>query len=120
MTGRNTLCLLLIGCAAVFCARISAAEDELREKALLGDPKSEFALGNEYFYGTETRKANPVLAAHWFRKASDEIPEAMFNYGICLDHHRAGSDTHACAEIFLRYLEMGAEPEKFIRTYHLQ
>ena len=85
MTGRNIICLLLIGCAAVFCARISAAEDELREKALLGDPKSEFALGNEYFYGTETRKANPVLAAHWFRKASDEIPEAMFNYGICLE-----------------------------------
>ena len=48
MAGRNTLCLLLIGCAAVFCARISAAEDELREKALLGDPKSEFALGNGF------------------------------------------------------------------------
>ena len=86
MTGRKTFCLLLIGCAAVFCARTRAAEDELREKALLGDPKSEFELGNEYFYGTETRKVNPVLAAYWYRKASAEIPEAMYNYGTCHYH----------------------------------
>ncbi len=25
-------------------------------------------------------------------------------YGICLDHHRADSDSHACAEILLRYM----------------
>ena len=41
-------------------------------------------------------------------------------YGICLNHHHADSDTHACAEVFLRYLEMGAQPEKFIKTYPMQ
>lgn len=111
MTGRKTLCLLLIGCAAVFCVRISAAEDELREKALLGDPKSEFALGNEYFYGTETRKANPVLAAHWFRKASDEIPEAMFNYGVCLERGLGVErDPVAAAECYRKAAEKKCEP----------
>ena len=40
-------------------------------------------------------------------------------YGIDLNHHRADSDSHACAEILLRYLESGAEPERFIRTYRM-
>ena len=111
MVGRKTICLLLIGCAAVFCARISAAEDELREKALLGDPESEFALGNEYFYGTETRKANPVLAAHWFRKASAEIPEAMYNYGYCLERGLGvDRDPVAAAECYRKAAEKKCEP----------
>ena len=38
-------------------------------------------------------------------------------YGIELQHHHAGSDSRACAEILLRYLEAGAEPRSFIRTY---
>lgn len=114
MVGRKNICLLLIGCAAVFCVRMSAAEDELREKALLGDPKSEFALGNEYFYGTETRKANPVLAAHWFRKASDEIPEAMFNYGICLERGLGvDRDPVAAAECYRKAAEQECEPAEF-------
>ena len=40
-------------------------------------------------------------------------------YGIALDHHNAGSDSHACAEILLRYLESGADPAPFIKTYAL-
>ena len=40
-------------------------------------------------------------------------------YGICLDHHKADSDSRACAEILLRYLESGAEEKNFIRTYRL-
>ena len=40
-------------------------------------------------------------------------------YGIALDHHRAGSDSSACAQILLRYLESGAEPAQFLRTYAL-
>jgi len=112
--GRKNVCLLLIGCAAVFCVRMAAAEDELREKALLGDPESEFALGNEYFYGTETRKANPVLAAHWFRKASDEIPEAMFNYGICLDRGLGvDRDPVAAAECYRKAAEEKCQPAEF-------
>ena len=38
-------------------------------------------------------------------------------YGICLDHHKADSDSHACAEILLQYLKSGAEEKQFIRTY---
>ena len=91
-----------------------AAEDELREKALLGDPKSEFALANEYFYGTDTRKANPVLAAHWFRKASDEIPEAMFNYGICLERGLGmDRDPVAAAECYRKAAEKKCEPAEY-------
>ena len=37
-------------------------------------------------------------------------------YGIKLDHHHAGSDSRACAEILLRYLEAGADVRPFIRT----
>ena len=37
-------------------------------------------------------------------------------YGIELDHHHAGSDSRACAEILLRYLESGADIRQFIRT----
>lgn len=37
-------------------------------------------------------------------------------YGIPLDHHKADSDSHACAEILLRYLESGADIRQFIRT----
>ena len=40
-------------------------------------------------------------------------------YGICLDHHKADSDSHACAEILLKYLEGGANERDFIRTYRL-
>ena len=38
-------------------------------------------------------------------------------YGIALNHHHAGSDSRACAEILLRYAAEGAELEKHIRTY---
>ena len=40
-------------------------------------------------------------------------------YGIALDHHKADSDSHACAEILLRYFEDGANEREFIRTYRL-
>ena len=40
-------------------------------------------------------------------------------YGIALDHHQAASDSHACAEILLRYLSSGAEERSFIRTYRM-
>ena len=40
-------------------------------------------------------------------------------YGICLDHHNAASDSLACAGIFLKYIEQGADPAEYIRTYTL-
>ena len=41
-------------------------------------------------------------------------------YGIPLDHHHAGSDSRACAEILLRYMEHGTDMTHYIRTYSLQ
>jgi DNA polymerase-3 subunit epsilon len=38
------------------------------------------------------------------------------HYGIPLDHHHAGSDSRACAEILLHYLEEGADIRQSIRT----
>ena len=38
-------------------------------------------------------------------------------YGLELDHHHAGSDSRACAEILLRYLRGGAELGPFVRSY---
>ena len=38
-------------------------------------------------------------------------------YGINLNHHHAASDSRACAEILLRYLEDGADIRQHIRTY---
>ena len=39
------------------------------------------------------------------------------SYGSELEHHRADSDSRACAEILLRYLENGADIRQHIRTY---
>ncbi len=50
---------------------------------------------------------------------SHKLNDLCEHYGICLKHHRADSDSHACAEILLRYLESGAAPEKFIRSYRM-
>ena len=41
------------------------------------------------------------------------------HYGISLDHHKADSDSHACAEILLRYIADGADEKQFIRTFRL-
>ena len=46
--------------------------------------------------------------------------DSMCDYfGIALNHHQADSDSRACAEILLRYLEAGAEPENFVKTYRM-
>ena len=38
-------------------------------------------------------------------------------YGIQLDHHKAGSDARACAEILLRYFDEGCKVENYIKRY---
>lgn len=40
-------------------------------------------------------------------------------YGIELNHHHAGSDSGACAEILLRLIGEGVDPEHFVRSYTL-
>lgn len=50
---------------------------------------------------------------------SHKLNDLCDYYGICLSHHQADSDSHACAEILLRYIENGADPAKYIRTYKM-
>lgn len=50
---------------------------------------------------------------------SHKLNDLCAYYGIDLNHHRADSDSRACAEILLRYIESGAAPEKYIRTYRM-
>ena len=40
------------------------------------------------------------------------------HYAIPLNHHQAGSDSLACANLFLRLIETGADLERFINVYH--
>ena len=51
---------------------------------------------------------------------SHKLNDMCSYYGIQLDHHHADSDSRACAEILLRYMEDGASPGKFIRTYNMK
>lgn len=48
---------------------------------------------------------------------SHKLDALCDRYGIELDHHKADSDSRACAEILLRYLSEGALVKQFIRTY---
>lgn len=48
---------------------------------------------------------------------SHRLNDLCCYYGIELDHHKAASDSRACAEILLRYIEDGADTREFIRTY---
>lgn len=50
---------------------------------------------------------------------SHKLDSLCAYYGIPLDHHQADSDSHAAAEILLRYMETGARVENFIRSYAL-
>lgn len=58
------------------------------------------------------------------RRLMPELPNHRLNtmcdrLGIELDHHHAGSDSSACAELLLHYLRSGAAVRPFVRTYDL-
>ena len=48
---------------------------------------------------------------------SHKLNDLCDHYGIALDHHHAASDSLACAEILLRYINDGADIRQHIRTY---
>ena len=50
---------------------------------------------------------------------SHKLNDLCEYYGICLQHHRADSVSRACARILLRYMEAGADPERYVRTYRM-
>ena len=75
-------------------------------------------------YGVSWKKSVPYLCTVQMGRRllpgmSHKLDALCAYYGIALDHHRAGSDSMACAQILLRYLESGAEPSQFLRTYAL-
>ena len=57
------------------------------------------------------------------RKILPDISHKLNNmcayYGICLNHHQADSDSQACAEIFLRYIQDGTPVDQYIKDYEL-
>lgn len=56
------------------------------------------------------------MGRHLLPGMSHKLNDLCDYYGIELNHHHAASDSHACAEILLRYLENGADIRQFIRT----
>ena len=61
----------------------------------------------------------------WKNVANIEWPDGATGYDLCdyfnidLNHHRADIASLACAQILLRYIESGADPARYIRTYPL-
>ena len=58
------------------------------------------------------------------RRCYPELPNHRLNTlcahcGIALDHHKAGSDSRACASLLLDYLERGVDVERFRREYDM-
>lgn len=59
-----------------------------------------------------SRRLLPDLPNHRLNTLCDYL-------NLRLDHHRAGSDSRACAEILLHLLRSGASMTPFLRTYDL-
>ena len=51
---------------------------------------------------------------------SHKLNDLCAYFGFELDHHRADSDSRACANILLRFLCDGADPDRFLKTYDLR
>ena len=50
---------------------------------------------------------------------SHKLNNVCDHYGICLDHHRADSDSTAAAKILLQYMEKGTVITDFVKEYML-
>ena len=76
-------------------------------------------------YGIEWKKSVKYLCTVKVgRKCLPDMSHSLDvmckHYGIALDHHQAASDSRACAEILLRYIDAGYDANSFIRTYKLE
>ena len=76
-------------------------------------------------YGIRWRASVPYLCTcQMSRRLLPELPDHRLNtlcdrFHLELDHHRAGSDSHACGEILRRCLAWTGDPAPFLRTYDL-
>lgn len=77
-------------------------------------------------YGIPWReRADYACTCQMGRRCYPQFPNHKLNtmceyLGIALDHHQAGSDSRACGELLLRYLDRGLDVERFRRTYDLR
>ena len=76
-------------------------------------------------YDIDWKKSAPYLCTVQMGRRllpgmSHKLDALCAYYGIALDHHHAGSDSHACAEILRRYLLSGADPAPFLKHYSLR
>ena len=60
---------------------------------------------------TMARKCYPTFPNHKLNTMCDCL-------GIDLSHHRADSDSNACAALLLDYIAHGVHPEDYIKTYY--
>ena len=76
-------------------------------------------------YGIRWReRAQYACTCRMGRRLMPELPNHKLDtmcdsLGLALDHHHAGSDSRACAELLLHYLDLGAQVRPFVRTYDL-
>lgn len=61
---------------------------------------------------TMGRACYPELENHRLNTMCDHL-------GLTLNHHNAGSDSRACAELLLHYLRCGLSLEQYLRQYDL-
>ena len=76
-------------------------------------------------YGIEWRTEVPGLCTVRMGRRllpgiSHRLGDLCAYYGIRLNHHQADSDSLACAQILIRYLESGADPTRYVRTYDME
>lgn len=76
-------------------------------------------------YGIPWKQSVPYLCTvrmgrRLLPKMSHSLDAMCEYYGIELQHHHAASDSRACAEILLRYISGGADPNAFIGTYRFE
>ena len=74
-------------------------------------------------YGISWQKRAPyACTVQMGRKVHPEIRHNLNVmcdfYHIDLDHHNAGSDSHACGELLLTMMDEGADIQQFIKTYY--
>ena len=75
-------------------------------------------------YGISWRKAVPYLCTVQIGRQllpgmSHKLNVLCDYYHLSLNHHQADSDSRACAEILLKYMERGEEWRSFFRTFRL-
>lgn len=76
-------------------------------------------------YGVSWRRwADYACTVQMGRRQYPRLPNHKLNtlcayLDIPLEHHRAGSDSRACAELIIDYMDHGLDPEQFRRHYKM-